>query len=216
MSAYRFSKGDFVEITGSHRESGKRGYVFEAARDDNSCVCVGIDECQLPKTSHPPPIHVAANCLKLIRKHGSSVVTDLGDFMSCEFPCLGMVASSYSRDKIKIKPHSPHGKLPRPPAQDLPGPHRADQVFEDERSADLFGSAYRGDLVIAWLHFFREVHGKDLETAQSQNFVPWMLAKRTPAYVMKVSVWRDSGMVDLGHLIICPHSEAGGMGWYST
>jgi hypothetical protein len=102
MSAYRFSKGDFVEITGSHRESGKRGYVFEAARDDNSCVCVGIDECQLPKTSHPPPIHVAANCLKLIRKHGSSVVKDLGDYMSCEFPCLGMVASSYSRDK-KLK-----------------------------------------------------------------------------------------------------------------
>jgi ribosomal protein L28 len=79
MPANKFSEGDFVVITGSHPESGKRGYVFEAARDDNSRFGVGIDECQLPKTSHPPPIHVAANCLKLIRKHGSIVVTDLSD-----------------------------------------------------------------------------------------------------------------------------------------
>jgi hypothetical protein len=208
MTVDSFAIGDFVEIVGDHAKAGKRGYIFGPPEEYATNFFVGVDEYFADDTPPPLPANIPADCLKTIRKQNTLVKTRVCDFISGEFSCLGMVASSYSSGESKINPDSPHGKLARPPAKDLPGPHRDDRSFKDKETADIFSSVYRGNFSIQWLHVFREIQlskAIDKQCSQPECVQQWMLDERKPAYFFCVSIVKENGdEIRIGDHVIGP------------
>jgi hypothetical protein len=142
--------GDYVKVLDPHPESGKRGYVVEE-------LGVGIVRIFLHEHIYNPlrngidtEVDVPTNCLETIRSNGQEVMTRVCDYMTGDFPCLGKVASSFSSEESRINPDSAHGRLSRPCAQDLPGPHASDKVFFTKKGEVIFNKVYRGDFFVRW------------------------------------------------------------------
>ena len=199
-----FGIGDYVEILESHgqeEEAGNRGYILRPHEDDEAAEVaaadthffdVVIDEARF----EPPPneddeailtfgiparvVVVPAQCLKLVRGHEEDQVISMKDYMDAEYPCLGMAATSYK--VCRINPESPHGKLARPPARDLPGPHSCDRTFANAEVEGLSSQLYNGDFVFRWTHSFVPTQGErhELDIVALERAAPYLLIAACP------------------------------------
>jgi hypothetical protein len=131
-----FFEGDFVEILGPDTRAGQCGYVGrEISPGDRLKIYVESYGPAEDQVSEPLPcFQIPTSCIKLIRKADIPFAIRVCDYMSGEFPCLGAIALSSEPITSAFHPDSPHGKLPRPTAQDLPGPHSEDCIFNTKES----------------------------------------------------------------------------------
>ena len=149
------SIGDYVELVD---EPEKRGYIA-LIKPGSSEIVVVIDEYRDEEDSPPlPKITLRIDRVKLVRRHKREVMLDMNDFLSIEYPCLGSAASTYAHSEIRFKSDSAMGRLPRPPAQDLPGPHSSlikSKDFTSSGSQALFDEVYAGRFLVTFCHSFR-------------------------------------------------------------
>ena len=105
------------------------------------------------------------------------------DYMDKEYTCLGMAASSYKDSRINLK--SPHGRLVRRPAKDLPGLHSSDRTFVSVETEALFCQLYSGDCVIRWSHSFvlPDSISQEIDRAALERAAPYILIKAFPGTV---------------------------------
>ena len=179
-----FNIGDLVEITESHGEAGKRGYILRRrkANADTSIFDVVLDEARTlppPKDnmfSFQPParvVKVPAQDLKPVRGHGEVQEMFMLEYMDKEYPCLGIAASSYKVSRIN--PDSPHGRIVRPAARDLPGIHSCDRTFVSAEMEELFQLVHRGDFFVQWSHAFIDEEIQEMDNLALARAAPYVV-----------------------------------------
>ena len=191
--------GDLVEIIESQGEAGKRGYILRPlhAHDDHrstdtSIFHVALDKARLglpPKetmfSSETPArvVNVPVQNLKLVRGHMVDQVIPMKKYMAKEYTCLGMAASLYKVSRIN--PESPHGRLVRSPAQDLPGLHSCDRSFAIAETGAQFHLLYRGDFTFRWSHSFMpwDSASQDLDSVALERAAPYILIEALPGTI---------------------------------
>ena len=143
--------GDFIEIVG---EPEKRGYVV-LAEPGSSHVLMVIDQLQEDSWQPFPRIALPKDRVKLVRMNEETVIVDLFEFQTVAYPCLGIAATQYAHSDVRFKPDSVLTRLPRPPAQDLPGTHSS--TFKALKSKDfqeVYNEVYTGRFLVKFWHSF--------------------------------------------------------------
>ena len=177
-----FIGGDFIELVD---EPGKRGYVVNpmpASRD----LDVLIDQFQRDD-SPLPTIRLPRNKIKVVRGHGQYTDVDMSKYIAAEYHCLGMAATDCAHAEPRFKPDSAMARLPRPPSQDLPGPHSSIiKEFKSAASQAVFNEIHAGRFLVRFYHSFR---------LQPQDMNPMSMAeirsRAIPQFTACVYVLKD-------------------------
>ena len=171
--------GDFVELVDKPEV---RGYVMRSS-PGSSHVVVIIDEFE----GDCSPLLIPRCRVRLVRSDDQDVYIDMNDFLAAEYPCLGMAATTYADSEIRFKPDSAMASLPRPPAQELPGPHSSiinHKVFKSEWAQEVFNEVYAGRFLVMFYHSFWP---QDMSQALSDE----ILGKANPQFAAWVYVPED-------------------------